>query len=456
VGAIKTEGGITFAQEPSTAKYDMPNSAIASGCIDVVLPPARIAQELMHIREHPYVAGDATEPAEEHGKPYSQMSQVFRLLKQVCRVDFSDYKPATIRRRVMRRMAIRRIEDLDRYVQLLQGDRAEVEALYQDILINVTSFFRDADVFEQMRKIVYPVILEGRAPTDTIRIWVPGCSTGEEAYSHAISILEYLTEVRAEVPVQIFATDLSGTAIRRARAGVYRESIAADVAPARLKRFFNRVEGGYQIGKGVRDICVFANQNVFSDPPFSHIDIVSCRNVLIYLSQDLQKRVIPVFHYALRTDGFLVIGNSEGLVGTGADLFEPAHKKHKIYRKKAVPSPVVFGGASEGLEGRKTPLELPITRIEATARTPIEIQREADRLLLSRYVPAAVVVTPDLDILQTRGQASRYLELSPGKPTLNLLKMIKPGLLAGQAVAQPGAKGEPASGIERNVPQCKR
>ncbi len=427
VAAIKSEGGITFAQDSRSAKYDgMPNSAIASGCIDLVMPPDKIAQELTRIRHHPYV----TERMDRVDRPTGRMSRVFHLLKQVCRVDFSDYKPATIRRRVLRRMALRRIENLSDYVNLLQEDRNEVEALYGDILINVTSFFRDPGAFQALRETVYPAILKDRTPAETIRIWVPGCSTGEEAYSHAIALLEYLSDTRSDASVQILATDLSLSAVRRARIGIYKESIRTDVSADRLKRFFNKIDSGYQISKTVRDMCVFANQNVFSDPPFSHIDILSCRNVLIYLSQVLQKRVIPIFHYALRPGGFLMVGSTEGLVGTGAELFELVHRKHKIYRKRAVPSPVAFGVPPEHFDPTIVTTEpvTPMTKPEPV-RTPIELQREADRLLLTRYVPAAVVVSADLEVLQTRGNASRYLELPSGKASLNILKMIKAGLL---------------------------
>lgn len=431
VAAIKDEGGITLAQDSKSAKYDgMPNSAVASGCIDLVLPPERIAEEISRIRHHPYV----TDPQLDKGKPSAPdrqvlISRIFRLLKQVCRVDFSDYKPATIRRRVLRRMALRRIEDLEAYTKFLQEDRNEVEALYQDILINVTNFFRDPGTFDALRERVYPDMLRDRATRETIRIWVPGCSTGEEAYSHAISLLEYVTEVRADVSVQIFGTDLSTPAIQKARAGIYKESIRTDVSAERLKRYFNKVDGGYQISKSVRDICVFANQNVFNDPPFSHIDIVSCRNVLIYLSQALQKRVVPIFHYALRPGGFLMVGNTEGLVGTGADLFELAHKKWKIYRKKSVPSPVLFGIHPEHFDGRVADAEtiLPSAKPEQLTRL-LDPQREADRLLLSRYVPASVLISSDLEVLQTRGPVSRYLEFPSGKATLDLMKMIRPGL----------------------------
>jgi two-component system CheB/CheR fusion protein len=446
--AIKSEGGITFAQEPHSAKYDgMPNSAISAGCIDFILPPEKIAEELMRIGHHPYVTNARLETTDASAPDrQALMARIFRLMRQVCKVDFSDYKPATVRRRVLRRMALNRLDDLGEYTKYLQDHRDEVEALYNDILINVTRFFRDAGAFESLKETVYPAILRNHSPAETVRIWVPGCSTGEEAYSHAISLLEYVTDIRAEVSIQIFGTDLSIPAIQRARAGVYRDGIRADVSAERIKRFFNKVEGGFQISKYIRDMCIFANQNVFSDPPFSHIDIVSCRNVLIYLSQNLQKRVVPIFHYALRPGGFLMVGNTEGLVGSGAELFDLAHRKWKIYTKKAVATPAVFGIQPEHFDGRlgSQELEPPSSKNEAN-RTPAELHREADRLLLSRYVPAAALVGNDLEVLQTRGHASRYLELPAGKVTLSLLKMLKPGLLfdVQSAVSEARTSGAP-------------
>jgi two-component system CheB/CheR fusion protein len=334
VAAIKDEGGITFAQDARSAKYTgMPNSAIASGHIDFVLPPDGIARELMRIRRHPYVNdAEALKPEMTAMGRGSEMDHIFRLLKQVRKVDFSDYKPGTIRRRILRRMALRRVETLGDYLRVLQQAPKELEALHHDILINVTSFFRDPEAFDALKEVVYPTMLQGRQAADTIRIWVPGCSTGEEAYSHAIALVEHVSRARPDVSLQIFGTDLSGDAIRAARAGIYKDSIAADVSPVRLRRFFSKVEHGYQISKAIRDMCVFATQNVFNDPPFSHMDLVSCRNVLIYLSPVLQRRVIPIFHYALKPAGFLMVGNSEGLVGAGAELFDPADKRHRIYR----------------------------------------------------------------------------------------------------------------------------
>jgi two-component system, chemotaxis family, CheB/CheR fusion protein len=432
VTAIKGEGGITFAQDNS-AKYDgMPASAIASGSVDLVLPPDGIAHELTRIAGHPYVSGDGIELEAEVGDTREeQMVQVFGLLRRTTRVDFSEYKPPTIGRRVARRMALHKIEKLADYVALLQKDRAEIDALYQDLLINVTSSFRDPDAFEALKKVVYAELLKLRenSPT-TIRIWVPGCSTGEETYSHAISLMEFLGEERMEVPVQIFGTDLSETAIQRARSGLYKETVEADVSPIRLRRFFHRVDSGYQISKTIRDLCVFSTQNVFSDPPFSRIDLVSCRNVMIYLSQALQRRVIPVFHYALNPAGFLMIGNSEGLLMSGPELFDMADKKQKIYRKRSVPTPVTFGFSAPMADPHTaTPAPVLGAKPSELLRVPVDLQREADRLLLARYAPPSVVVNDLLEIVQTKGHTGPFLELPSGKVSLNLLKMARPGLL---------------------------
>jgi len=425
--AIKNNGGITFAQDADSAKYDgMPHSATAAGVVDFVLPPDRIAQELIRLEQ---------QPLREKGKDTFDgnerlLKEVFRLLKNVSKVDFVDYKIATIRRRILRRMSINRVEQLGDYVKLLHRSPQEIEALYRDVLINVTSFFRNPEVFESLREVVYPKILANRSSSEPIRVWVPGCSTGEETYSHAISLVETLTEMRIEVPVQIFGTDLSDNAIQRARAGIYKETIASEVSEVRLRRFFHKANGGYQISKSIRDMCVFARQNVFSDPPFSRMDLISCRNVLIYLSPVLQKKIIPIFHYALKPSGFLLVGSTEGLLGSGSEIFDLVDRKAKIYQKKAVQSPVMFG-LSISPEGPREPgRDRPHTaKEELPAKTPADVQREADRLLLTRYVPSAVVVNDDLEILQSRGRTNRYLELPTGRASLNLLKMARPGLL---------------------------
>ncbi len=432
LSAIKGEGGITFAQDTRSAKYDgMPSSAVAAGCVDFILPPEEIANELARICNHPYVSGPSLSQMEDEEGVDSQMGQIFRLLRRATRVDFSEYKSPTIARRVQRRMILHKIEKLSDYVALLLRDRNEVNALYQDLLINVTSFFRNPEAFETLKHVVYPAVLQARHPSAPIRVWVPGCSTGEEAYSHAISLVEFLSDQHIEIPIQIFGTDLSEGAIQRARGAVYRENIETDVNPARLRRFFHKSEGGYQISKTIRDLCIFSTQNIFNDPPFSRMDLVSCRNVMIYLSQSLQKRVIPVFHYALNPAGFLMIGNTEGLLGAGSELFEMADKKQKIYRKKIVSTPVTFafsvGSVAHEADAPEPPTPQP--RQSEPLKAPFELQREADRLLLTRYAPPAVVINDQMEILQSRGRTGSYLELAPGKASLNLLKMARPGLL---------------------------
>lgn len=428
LAAIKNSGGITFVQDFESAKYDgMPHSAVEAGVVDYVLPPARIAEELIRLRNLP----PNREPHHVFDGNDRLSKEIFRLLKSHSKVDFVDYKIATIRRRILRRMHINRVTELGDYVRILHRNPQEVDALYRDVLINVTSFFRNPEVFESLREVVYPRILADRSSSDPVRVWVPGCSTGEETYSHAIALVEVLSELRMEVPIQIFGTDLSENAIQRARVGTYKESIAHEVSEVRLRRFFHKVTGGYQISKSIRDMCVFARQNVFSDPPFSRMDLISCRNVLIYLSPVLQKRVIPIFHYGLKTGGFLVVGNSEGLLGAGGDIFELVDRKSKIYQKKTVSSPVNFGlsiGAAAPAE--PNPDRRPRNgKEQEPPKTPADVQREADRLLLSKYVPSAVVVNDALEIVQTRGRTAQYLELPTGKASLNLLKMARPGLL---------------------------
>lgn len=426
---IKNNGGITFAQDLESAKYDgMPSSAVNAGVVDFVLAPEVIAQELIRLQQQPSPKEPQSDTFEGKERLFKE---IFRMLKSFSRVDFDDYKTGTIRRRLLRRMNINQIAELADYVKLLHRSPEEVEALYQDVLINVTSFFRNPAVFESLHEVAYPKIVTDRASSESIRVWVPGCSTGEETYSHAISLVEALSEMRVEVPIQIFGTDLSESAVQRARAGFYKESIAGEVSEIRLRRFFHKVPGGYQISKSIRDMCVFARQNVFGDPPFSRMDLISCRNVLIYLTPVLQKKVVPIFHYALKEGGFLLVGSTEGLLGTSAEIFDLVDRKSKIYQKKAVPSPVTFGltvNARAALEKRPgKPARL--GKEEEPLKLPSDVQREADRLLLTKYVPSAVVVNDELEILQSRGSTNRFLELPTGKVSLNLLKMARPVLL---------------------------
>src|SRR5438309_3522046 len=408
LATIKAEGGITLAQDEKSAKFDgMPQSAIAAGCVDLVLPPDGIAEELARICEHPYVAhSPSSKIAELIPDSDPHLKNILLSLRMANKIDFSDYKPANIKRRILRRMTLHKIEKVKEYAHFLQRHPAEVEALCEDILIHVTSFFRDPGAFEALKTEVFPTILKHRSAEEPIRIWVPGCSTGEEVYSHAVSLLEFLGDRRGNIPIQLFGTDLSQAGIEKARAGIYPESIAADVSPERLPRFFAKVEGGYRIAKTIRDMCVYARQNLVQDPPFSRIDVISCRNVLIYLGPVLQNRIMPIFHYALKPRGFLMLGGSEGIVGTASDLFELMDRKHKIYCRKSTPSGLHFDFAAS-----QYPTHLASdkqTQKREGVVQLLDLRKEADRILLTKYAPVAVVINDDMEVLESRGHVGLY------------------------------------------------
>ena len=423
IQAIKGVGGVTFAQCESTAQVDsMPNTAIATGQVDFVLPPDQIAAKLAEISQHPYLASPS--PVELNGNllgDENPLTVIFNLLRKATGVDFTHYKQTTLSRRIQRRMLLYKLEQLEDYARYLQGNPAEVIALYQDCLIHVTSFFRDPDSFDALKGLVFPAILKDRSPGTPLRIWVAGCSTGEEAYSIAICLLEFLADHRPQVPIQIYATDISETAIEQARSGIYTASQVANVSAQRLYRFFAQVEGGYQVNKAVREVCVFARQNLISDPPFSRLDLISCRNVLIYLGNTLQKKLLPILHYGLKPTGFLMVGTSE-TVGDFTDLFALRDKKNKIYAKElatARPNLDLTASSYSPIIIEPQPLEpdhLP---------SDLELQREADRIVLNEYAPAGVIVDTNLEILQFRGKTSPYLEPIPGRASLNLLRMAK-------------------------------
>src|SRR5213083_375526 len=341
--AIKAMGGVTFAQDEQSAKYSaMPRNAIAAGNVDFILPPEAIARELKRIATHVQVfAPDDKMEAEERITSDETLNKIFLLLRNFSRVDFSFYKPGTIKRRITRRMFLRKIDKLEAYLLYLRKHRDEVEALFNDVLINVTSFFREPDSFEALKTVAFPAIMAQKGPNLPIRIWVPGCSTGEEVYSIAIILLESLGEKAPNTQIQVFATDLSEGIISKARAGIYPESVAMDISSERLRRFFLKVENGYQINKHIRDIVVFAKQDLAKDPPFSKLDLISCRNVMIYMSHVLQRRILPLFHYALNPGGILLLGTSE-TVGNFNDLFETVDKKYRVYSKKSIRGPATF------------------------------------------------------------------------------------------------------------------
>lgn len=337
---IKAAGGVTFAQCEDTAKFDsMPSTAVATGNVDFVLPPTLIAAELVNLSRNPMLVRPLPPIAlGESPEPVDALATIFALLRASTGVDFSGYKPNTLDRRIGRRMLLYKLEQLEDYAQYLQAHPPEVEALFEEILIHVTSFFRDPEAFELLKERVFPTLVQNKSAEFPIRIWVAGCSTGEEVYSLAISLLEFLADKSIQLQIQIFATDISEQAIDKARAGIYLENQMVEVSPVRRRRFFHAIEGGgYQISKAVRELCVFARQNLGSDPPFSNVDLISCRNVLIYLGESLQKRVMPIFHYSLNPIGFLLLGTSES-TGSSSNLFTSIEKKYRIYAKKVTAS----------------------------------------------------------------------------------------------------------------------
>jgi len=425
IEAIKAAGGVTFAQCQDTAQVDsMPNTAIATGQVDFILPPDEIAQKLAEISRHPYITNlPGTESEANPTVPTSgdALASIFNLLRNATGVDFTNYKQTTLNRRIGRRMLLYKLERVEDYAHYLQSNPAEVTALYQDSLIHVTSFFRDPESFNALKSLVFPVIIKDKTPGTPIRIWVAGCSTGEEAYSIAICLLEFLADQFPRLPIQIYATDISETVIEFARNGFYTPSQVANVSPERLYRFFVQVEGGYQVSKSVREVCVFARQNLIGDPPFSRLDLISCRNVLIYLGTPLQKKLLPIFHYGLKSTGFLLLGTSE-TVGDFTDLFTLCDKRNKIYAKKLITTRLNIDLADSPYPPVTTP-----PQVSAIEQLPgdLELQREADRIVLNYYAPAGVVVDMNLEILQFRGQTSPYLEPTPGRASLNLLRMAK-------------------------------
>ena len=441
--AIKAEGGITLAQEPRSAKNeDMPRSAIAAGCVDFVLAPEDIARELVRLGRHPYVAAAGSLPGVSAEGPASDgLARILLVLMQATGADFSGYKTTTLERRIARRMAVRRIPTLEEYAQHLEGDKEETEALYQDCLISVTSFFRDAAVFQALDERVLPAFFADRPADAPIRVWVPGCASGEEAYSIAICLLEAAGQKPSNPTFQIFGTDLSDDALKKARAGLYLENIAQHVSPERLRRFFSKVDGHYQISKALREMCVFARHDLTRDPPFSRMDLVSCRNVMIYLKPRLQERVFATIHYALAPTGFLVLGPAES-TGETSPLFAALDETHRIYARKATAVAPLLHFAPRTADERPATESLLTPRAAAHSDVP----READRLLLVRYGPPSVVVDESLNILEFRGDTDPFLEHAHGRATLNLSEMVRKGLLVDvrQAIQDAQKSGAPS------------
>ncbi|RIV19855.1 PAS domain S-box protein [Fibrisoma montanum] len=453
--AIKVAGGITFAQDETAQFQSMPKSAITEGVVDMILSPADIAKELERLSRQPQifqqripaeldlgdeatmpykVEQDDMAPAEANASD-EDIKTIIQILRRVIGVDFSHYKITTVRRRIIRRMLLFKLESLKDYAQYLKQHVDEVRLLYSDLLINVTTFFRDDDLMDYLAKTLFPRLIKEKAPREAIRIWVPACSTGQEAYSLAMLLLEVLGDQGTSRTIQIFATDLSEGAIAKARQGSYTRGEVMDVSPRRLQRFFTKVDDHYRINRNVRDLCVFAPHNLLKDPPFSRLDLVSCRNLLIYLDNVFQRRAIATFHYALTPSGYLVLGKSE-TVGASGSLFIQLEKNYKIYtRRNDVASRAVFE-MNPRLSSDGAAETAPSDTVSAdNSRQPApghaaanDLEQVVDELLLRQYVPASVVVNQDLDILQFRGSTSLFLEPAPGRASLNLLKMARPSL----------------------------
>jgi two-component system CheB/CheR fusion protein len=438
--SVKGQGGITIAQdEKSAGQPSMPRSAVLDGNVDYVLTPHDIARQLVRLVRHPYAR--EAHPPRPVASEAAAVGEILGLLRERTGVDFAHYKQSTVTRRVLRRVALRGCEHLQDYLALVRHEPAELGNLYQDFLIRVTQFFRDPEAYEALKEKVFPALVQDRTLTRPIRVWVAGCSTGEEVYSLAIALLEFLDGRPEALPIKILATDLDDAALEKARTGYYIDNIEIDVSPERLRRFFNRMDGHYQISKSIRELCVFSRHNMTSDPPFSHLDLVSCRNVLIYMDSSLQKRVLPILHYSLNPGGYLFLGSSEN-VAPFTELFTPVDTKHRIFTKRvgagAAPVPLDFGshGAGErrGIHGGHPE--------GSPTWTALDVQREADRIVLTRYAPVGVVIDETMTVLQFRGRTSPYLEPAPGMASLDLLRMLREGLLAEVRAAVNQAKTE--------------
>ena len=431
VRAIKGEGGMVMAQNTASTECDgMPRSAIATGLVDYELPPAEMPAQLIAFAAHAFgkLPRVTTLPVP---KAENALKKIFILLRAQTGHDFSLYKPSTTHRRIERRMAVHQIEAIDGYVKFLQQTSAEVEALFRDLLIGVTNFFRDPEAFQVLEDQVIPKVFAGKPPGAVIRIWTAGCSTGEEAYSIAILLVERIEALRQSYTVQIFATDIDSHAIATARAGLYPASIAADLSPERLARFFTAEADGsaYRIHKNIRDLLVFSEQDVIKDPPFSKLDLITCRNLLIYLGSELQRKLIPLFHYALKPDGWLFLGTSEG-IGEFDMLFSVLDRKAKLYQRRED-----LHGHQRAALGRFLP---PLTAIEASlprsTSIPIEtgqksLREVTEHALLSQVIAAGALVNANGDILYLHGRTGMFLEPAPGEVGINnILKMAREGL----------------------------
>lgn len=431
--AIKDEGGMVMVQTLSSTEYDgMPSSALATGLVDYELSPKEMASQLMYYIAHMIDTLSPTSPTARISRDENSLKKIFILLRAQTGHDFSQYKPSTIHRRIDRRMSIQHIEDRDVYIKYLQKTPLEVQELFRDLLIGVTNFFRDPDAFKILEEKIIPKLFEGKAPGSTIRLWSCGCSSGEEAYSLAILLQERMDILKQPFVIQIFATDIDARAITIARSGLYMSNMVTNISPERLMRFFAIESDGatYRIRKNIRDMIIFSEQDVIKDPPFSKLDLISCRNLLIYMGSELQKRIIPLFHYALNPGGILFLGTSEG-IGEFNYLFEEIDRKLKIYQSTAT----TIHNTRRRMANEFIPItsslhtRFPQPLLKSTKPLKLPLRELIEEALLKHLEPSAILVNAEGDILYLYGQTGTYLELPRGEMgTNNIFKMAKEGL----------------------------
>ena len=421
--AIKGEMGMAMVQSVESARYDsMPKRACDTDLADYVLAPEEMPQKLMGYAEHARCKPPLPRPAASQQILPDALQKIFLLLRTHTGHDFSSYKPNTICRRIERRMQVHQIEKINTYVRYLQENALEVETLFKELLIGVTNFFRDGEAFDVMKEKALPLMLQKRSGGGPLRAWVPGCSSGEEAYSLAILLRECTLNLGVQAEIQVFATDIDDTAIEKARQGIYPAGIAADVGPERLKRYFIQENNTFRISKDIREMLVFAPQDIIKDPPFTKLDLVSCRNLLIYLEGAMQKKLLPLFHYSLRPGGILFLGSSES-IGEFTDLFFPIDRKWKIYGRKE-------GGVLD-----RQPMAFPISSSldiplipEKGEPEPLSVSRLAEKALLDTYAPPGVIINDLGRVLYIHGRTGKFLEPAPGEANMNLFEMAREGL----------------------------
>jgi len=417
--AIKEKNGIVIVQDPASAKYDsMPRNAIDSILVDLVAPANELPDKLMSFLKHiPVVKTDLEIDIQNK----SALDKIIILLRTQTGNDFSLYKKNTVYRRIERRMSVHKLDKISSYVRFLQENPKEVDILFKELMIGVTNFFRDAAIWEKLKETVIPTIINNMQAGSTLRAWIPGCSTGEEAYSIAMIFKEALEKINSHggFSLQIFATDLDNDAIEIARKGLFPANIIADVTPARLTRFFNKTEEGYRVNTEIREMIVFAQHNIIMHPPFTKIDILSCRNLLIYMDAELQKKLLGVFYYSINQEGIMVLGSSETL-GTQSHLFTPVDAKLKIYKRSITraATPELFDFSSSYSRTKQINIEK-----QMPAKPALNIETLANQLLLQQFSPPGVLVTDKGDIVYISGPTGKYLEPAVGKFSLCCAKV---------------------------------